>query len=55
MPWTCDKERCHELEVTLNNEALGIIRRGGRGWKMDMVEDQKLVDAIGEEIMKWFG
>lgn len=55
VPWTCDKEICHELEVTLNNEALGIIRQASRGWKMDLVKDQKLVDAIGEQLTDWFG
>ena len=52
--WTCEKKMCHELEVSLNNDTLGIIRRASRGWKMDLVQDQKLVDAIGEQLTKWF-
>ncbi|HEY6901455.1 MAG TPA: hypothetical protein VI233_12460 [Puia sp.] len=51
---TCVKGFCYELEISLNNESLGIIRYGKSGWKMDLVKDQKLIDAIGQEIMKWY-
>jgi hypothetical protein len=51
---TCADGVCYELDVMLNNEPLGIIRYMRSGWKMDLVKDQKLVDAIGEQIMKWF-
>jgi len=51
---TCAKGICYELDISLNDEPLGIIRYGGKGWKMDLVKDQKLVDCIGGEIMKWF-
>lgn len=51
---TCTKGFCYELDISLNNEILGIIRYGKSGWKMDLVKDQKLIDAIGAEIMKWF-
>jgi hypothetical protein len=51
---TCMKGFCYELEISLNNDTLGIIRYGKSGWKMDLVKDQKLVDAIGAEIMKRF-
>lgn len=53
----CVKGFCYELDITLNNETLGIIRHGtgkNSGWKMDLVEDQKLVDAIGERIMEYY-
>ncbi len=49
---TCENGICAELEISLNNENLGIIRHQKSGWKMDLVEDQKFVDAIGEEILK---
>jgi hypothetical protein len=51
---TCEKGFCYELEVSLNNDTLGIIRYGKSGWKMDLVKDQKFVDAIGAEITKYF-
>ncbi len=52
--WPCEKGFCYELEISLNNDSMGIIRYGKSGWKMDLVKDQKLVDAIGEVISKWF-
>jgi hypothetical protein len=51
---TCQKGFCYELDITLNNDTLGIIRYGKSGWKMDLVKDQKLIDAIGEQIMGHF-
>jgi hypothetical protein len=51
---TCENGVCYELEVSLNNDSIGIIRYSKSGWKMDLVKDQKLIDAIGGQIMKWF-
>jgi len=51
---TCEKGFCYELEISLNNDSLGIIRCGKSGWKMDLVKDQKFVDAIGAEINRHF-
>lgn len=38
---TCTEKRCYELEITLNNEHLGIIHCTPKGWKMKYVEDKK--------------
>lgn len=38
---------CYEYEITLNDANYGIIRRLKSGWKMDLIEDKKLVKAIG--------
>lgn len=54
IPHTCAKGFCYELDITLNNETLGIIRYGTSGWKMDLLRDQPLIDAIGACIMEWF-
>jgi len=51
---TCHDGVCFELEIMLNDEQLGIIRKMKSGWKMDLVEDQKLVKTIGEHIMLWY-
>ncbi len=50
---TCKEDVCYELEVMLNDENLGIIHCGDKGWKMKNLKDQGLVDAIGEEIALW--
>jgi len=51
---TCKDGVCYELDVTLNDKQLGIIHSMKSGWKMDEVKDQKLVNAIGQEIMLWY-
>ncbi|HWD87405.1 MAG TPA: hypothetical protein VG367_04710 [Mucilaginibacter sp.] len=52
---TCDTEAgiCYEVDITLNDNNVGIIRCMKSGWKMDRVE-QGLVDAIGNEIFLYF-
>ena len=54
IPQTCGDGRCAELDITLNNENMGIIRRLKHSWRMDLIEDQKLVDAIGQSIQSWY-
>ena len=54
IPETCRDGVCFQLDVTLNDENLGIIRAGKSGWKMDNIKDQKFVDAIGQEIMLYY-
>ena len=54
IPETCSDGVCFQLDVTLNDENLGIIRSGKSGWKMDNIEDQKFIDAIGNEIMLYY-
>ena len=51
---TCHDGVCDELDITLNDEHLGIIKCTKSGWKMDGKHDQKFIDAIGEEIFYWY-
>jgi hypothetical protein len=51
---TCGEGVCFELDITLNDEQLGIIRNSKSGWKMDLVKDKGLIRAIGEEILLWY-
>jgi hypothetical protein len=51
VPEACDDDKvCYQFDVTLNDENLGIIRAAKTGWKMDLVQDQKLIKAIGAQI-----
>jgi hypothetical protein len=50
---TCSEGVCYEVDITLNDENIGIIRCMKSGWKMDRIE-QGLVDAIGNEISLYF-
>ena len=51
---TCHDGVCDELDITLNDQNLGIIKCTKSGWKMDTQPDQHFVDAIGEEIFYWY-
>ena len=54
IPETCHDGVCPELDITLNDEHLGILHSMRSGWKMDEVKDQKLIDAIGQEVLLWY-
>ena len=51
---TCVDGVCSELDVTINDQSIGIIKRLKSGWKIDGAKDQKFVDAIGERIEEWY-
>jgi len=49
---TCHDGVCAELDISLNDMHVGIIKRLTNNWKIDGAKDQKFVDAIGDEIEK---
>lgn len=51
---TCRDGVCYEHDIMLNEREMGILKKTKGGWKMDLVKDQKLIDAIGDEIMLWY-
>lgn len=51
---TCSENVCYELEITLNDQPMGIIHCTDKGWRMKNIKDQGLVDAIGQEIALWY-
>ena len=54
VPATCVNGFCSELEVTIHDKHIGIIKKLTRQWKIDGAEDPKFVNAIGEQIQQWF-
>ena len=50
---SCAEGVCRQLDVTLNNEHLGIIRNTEKGWKMTGGK-QGLTNAIGEIVQGWY-
>ncbi|PWU02874.1 MAG: hypothetical protein C5B52_04510 [Bacteroidetes bacterium] len=50
IPGTCEGKICHMFDITMNDEHVGIMRLLKHGWKLDQIKDQKLVDAIGNDI-----
>jgi len=51
---TCAAGMCSELDVTINDRHMGIIKKMTHNWKIDGAEDAKFVDAIGAQIEQWF-
>jgi hypothetical protein len=51
---TCKEKVCYELDITLNDQSMGIIHCTDKGWRMKNIKDQGLVDAIGHEIALWY-
>lgn len=51
---TCHDGICDEMEITLNERHLGIIKHRKSGWKLDNAKDQKLINLIGKQIEAWY-
>lgn len=51
---TCEKGVCYELDITLNDQHMGILRCTPKGWKINEVKQQGLVNAIGNYVAEWY-
>ncbi|HYE54030.1 MAG TPA: hypothetical protein VD996_04275 [Chitinophagaceae bacterium] len=51
---SCHDGVCFELDLTLNDQHLGIIRCTDNGWQLEKLNDPGLANAIGEEIKLWY-
>jgi hypothetical protein len=51
---TCADGMCSELDVSINDKHIGIIKKLTRQWKIDGATDPKFVNTIGEQIEQWF-
>lgn len=54
LPETCIDGICYQLDVTLNDENMGVARHMKSGWKLDKSDDKKFVEALGNEIMSHY-
>lgn len=52
---SCRDGVCFELEISLNDELIGIINSTMHGWVMQGEMEQDFADKIGEEILLWYG
>jgi hypothetical protein len=50
---SCHDGICDQLDITLNKKHLGVLKCTDRGWKINAIP-QGLVNAIGEQIFKWY-
>lgn len=53
VPAACENGVCCELDITLNDKHLGIIRNTEKGWKLGTAT-KGLTHAIGEQIKQWY-
>jgi len=54
VPGTCNNGVCYDLEINLNGRHVGILHRLKNSWKIEGVEDEKFVNAIGDVITLWY-
>jgi hypothetical protein len=47
---SCSEGVCTELDVTLNDKHIGILRHSPKGWRMTNVKPQAFVNTIAAEI-----
>ncbi len=45
---------CHDLDVTLNDKHIGILRSTTKGWRMTNVKPQGFVNMIGAAVDAWY-
>jgi hypothetical protein len=48
---SCHNGFCNELDITLNDKHLDVIRCTNNGWRMTGIKPQGLVNVIGDEIL----
>ena len=54
IPGTCNNGVCYDLEINLNGRHVGILHRLKNSWKIEGVEDEKFVNAIGDVVTLWY-
>lgn len=54
VPGTCNNGVCYDLEINLNGRHVGILHRLKNNWKIEGVEDEKFVNAIGDVVSLWY-
>jgi hypothetical protein len=50
---SCHDNNCYELDITLNDKHLGILKCGAKGWRISGVA-QGLVNTIGAIVHDWY-
>lgn len=54
VPTACEHGACYDLDITLNKEHIGVMRRDGDQWKISELKSKGLANAIGEQISAWY-
>jgi hypothetical protein len=54
VPGACINGVCYDLDINLNGRHVGMLHRLKNSWKIEGVEDEKFVNAIGEVVTLWY-
>jgi hypothetical protein len=54
VPGTCNNGVCYDLEINLNGRHVGMLHRLKNSWKIEGVDDEKFVNAIGDVVTLWY-
>ena len=54
VPGACSNGVCYDLDINLNGRHVGMLHRLKNNWKIEGVEDEKFVEAIGNVVTLWY-
>lgn len=54
VPGACINGICYDFDINLNGRHIGMLHRLKNSWKIEGVEDQKFVNAVGDVVMLWY-
>ena len=54
VPGACINGVCYDLDINLDGRHVGMLNRLKNSWKIEGVENDKFVNAIGEVVMLWY-
>jgi hypothetical protein len=54
VPGACSDGVCYDLDINLNGRHVGMMHRLKNSWKIEGVEDEKFVNAIGDVVTLWY-
>jgi len=54
VPGACSNGVCYDLDINLNGRHVGMLHRLKNNWKIEGVEDEKFVEAIGDVVTLWY-
>jgi len=53
VPGACGNGVCYDLDIKLNGRHVGMLHRL-KSWKIEGVDDEKFVEAIGDVVTLWY-
>jgi hypothetical protein len=54
VPGACLNGVCYDLDINLNGRHVGMLHRLKNSWKIEGVDDEKFVEAIGDVVTLWY-